>query len=58
MVNACGHALCESCVELLFAKGTPVFNLFTFLEGSSSIKLFLRLWGLPGMQVSTQKEQF
>nr|CAG4649615.1 EOG090X0BPM [Scapholeberis mucronata]SVE93830.1 EOG090X0BPM [Scapholeberis mucronata] len=22
MVNACGHALCESCVELLFAKGS------------------------------------
>ena len=22
MVNVCGHALCESCVELLFAKGT------------------------------------
>nr|CAG4646511.1 EOG090X0BPM [Macrothrix elegans] len=22
MVNACGHALCEACVELLFAKGS------------------------------------
>ena len=22
MVNICGHALCESCVELLFAKGS------------------------------------
>ncbi len=22
MVNTCGHALCESCVELLFVKGS------------------------------------
>lgn len=59
MVNACGHALCESCVELLFAKGTLTFRSFNFLwVGRLSIKLSLRLWSLPGMQVSTQKEQF
>jgi CDK-activating kinase assembly factor MAT1 len=30
LVNVCGHALCDSCVELLFAKGkqfpTYAFN--------------------------------
>lgn len=26
MVNVCGHALCENCVELLFLKGK--YNLY------------------------------
>lgn len=29
MVNVCGHALCESCVDLLFLKGC--INVFDVL---------------------------
>ena len=44
MVNVCGHALCESCVELLFAKGTYLYEClssracvyFSFTLGSGS----------------------
>lgn len=27
MVNVCGHALCESCVDLLFLKGKTIYTL-------------------------------
>lgn len=26
MVNICGHALCESCVDLLFLKGNNIYQ--------------------------------
>lgn len=29
MVNVCGHALCESCVDLLFLKGMQ-FHVFFY----------------------------
>jgi len=31
MVNVCGHALCESCVELLFVKGNEWKTAFLAL---------------------------
>ena len=32
LVNFCGHALCDSCVELLFAKGIEI-HYITFQSG-------------------------
>lgn len=28
MVNVCGHALCDSCIEILFVKGKSNFKTF------------------------------
>ncbi len=32
MVNVCGHALCESCVELLFVKGENIIFIITLFN--------------------------
>lgn len=41
MVNVCGHALCESCVDLLFLKGSPLTLLL--LAHYYNQVIFLRL---------------
>ena len=32
MVNVCGHTLCESCVDLLFLKGTPNYKFYIWIQ--------------------------
>lgn len=48
MVNICGHALCESCVDLLFLKGdtTYFFQLSFIYTGCKKVPTHLDIFGM------------